>query len=76
MNRLEYILQCISEGKPVAFTPKSKLEAYLLAMANKTGVVGLPQPKSKMEELLYGIAMGMQDDIDSSAVAAILEGEY
>lgn len=58
--RLEYILQCISEGKPVTFTPKSKLEAYLLAMANKTGVVGLPQPKSKMEELLYGIASNPQ----------------
>ena len=74
--RLKYMLECVAQGKAITIEPKSRLEQYLLAMANKTGVDNLPQPQSKLEEYLYAIAYQMEDDMDISEVNAALAGEY
>lgn len=57
MSRNEELLRAILNGETLAdFTPKSRVEEYLKACINKSGVENLPTPISRIDALLYELA--------------------
>lgn len=56
MSREEELLQAIIDGETVTVEPQSRMEAYLKAIANNSGVTGLPDPQSRSDALMYRIA--------------------
>lgn len=56
MSNEEELLQAILDGETVTIDPQSRMEAYLKAIANNSGVTGLPDPQSRSDELMYQIA--------------------
>ena len=74
-SRIEELLTKLINGDTVSFTPLSRNEQYLKACCNKSGTNELPEPRSRIEALLYRLAEeiskgGGSDTSDATATAA------
>ena len=61
-SRIETLLKALLNGESVEdFTPSSRVEAYLKSCILQTGDLDLPDPQSRLDALLYSLAIKMPE---------------
>lgn len=80
MTRFEELIQKILNGEPVTdWEPRSNLEKDLLACINGTGLDGLHDPITRMDELVQALAVKIQNGgtgSSSEEIEEILTASY
>ena len=71
-TRIETILNAIINGETIEFEPRSKCEEYLKNCVNKTGTIGLPEPESRLDALLYRLSEVMMGGFNGTVSVSIL----
>ena len=55
-SKIEELLETLLNGETIDFEPRSRIEAYLKNCCEGCGCDGLPEPKSRVDALLYALA--------------------
>ena len=66
-SRTEYLLKALLNGEGVSHEPQSRIEKALVACLNREGSSELPEPKSRIENLLHLLADDMANGGTGSA---------
>ena len=76
-SRIEILLNALINGESVDFEPRSRAELYLKNCCERCGCDGLPEPRSRLDGLLYLLAEVIANEAKAvKMIEEALGGDY